>query len=451
MTAPPRPAPAAIRPYRFPHFERFTLTNGLRVTVAPVHKLPIVTALLAIDAGAASDLAGREGTALLTARLLVEGTDDLDGGELATRFENLGASVDTSADWDAAVARLTVLSDRLDPAFRLFAQTIREPAFPERELERLRGERISQLLQIATEPRGLADEMFTRFLYASSSRYALPAGGSETTVRGLTREAVVAMHALRYEPGSMTLVLAGDVTVARARALATAAFGDMEPGQLPPTVVDDRPARTARGILLVAKADAPQSEIRIGQVGVPRTHPDYFAITILNAILGGLFSSRINLNLRERNAFTYGAHSEFDWRKGAGPFDVSTAVRSDVTAAAAAEILAEVDRIRSEIVDATELSLATSYLDGVFPIRYETTVAIASALANLEIYGLPANYFDTYRTNIRAVTTGSVLRAAQLHLHSDHMQMVVVGDPATVQSPLEALGFGPITLSDGMS
>jgi zinc protease len=210
----------------------------------------------------------------------------------------------------------------------------------------------------------------------------------------------------------------------------------------------DTPARLTRAVHLVANADAPQSELRIGHVGVPRLHPDYFAIVVMNAILGGLFSSRVNLNLREAHAYTYGAHSAYDWRRAAGPFVVSSAVKSDVTDAAAREVLFEIDRLRAEPVSADELSLATSYLDGVFPIRYETTAAIAVALANLVLYGMPDDYFDRYREHIRALTADDVLRAARDHLHPDRLQVVVVGDPATVRAPLEALGIGPLAAYD---
>ncbi|NUQ21129.1 MAG: insulinase family protein, partial [Gemmatimonadaceae bacterium] len=199
---------------------------------------------------------------------------------------------------------------------------------------------------------------------------------------------------------------------------------------------------------VVSKPDAPQSEIRGAHVGIPRVHPDYFRVVVINAVLGGLFSSRINLNLRERNAYTYGARSEFDWRRAAGPFVVSTAVASDVTAAATREILGEIDRMRSEPIAEDELTLATSFLSGVFPIRYETTAAVATALANLVVYGLDDSYFDTYRANIQSVTTTDVLEAAQRHLRPERLRVVVVGDPAQVAQPLGALDVGEVSIYD---
>ena len=200
---------------------------------------------------------------------------------------------------------------------------------------------------------------------------------------------------------------------------------------------------SARSIL-VERADAPQSELRLGHVGLPRTHPDYFPVLLMNAVLGGLFSSRINLNLRERHAYTYGASSSFEWRKGAGPFVVSTAVQSDVTVAAVREILGEIDAMRDRPISADELELAANYLAGVFPIRYETTSAVARALAAMVVFALPADHFDRYRDRVRAVTTDEIWRAAQRHLHPDLLQLVVVGDPAAVRAPLESLEFGPI-------
>jgi len=212
--------------------------------------------------------------------------------------------------------------------------------------------------------------------------------------------------------------------------------------------VSDQPARIARTVHVVGKADAPQSELRVGHVGLPRLHPEYFAVVVMNAILGGLFSSRINLNLREAHAYTYGAFSSFDWRRAAGPFSVATAVRSDVTDAAVREILLEIDRMRAEEVTEAELTLATSYLDGVFPIRFESTTAIASALSSLVTYALPNDYYDRYRASIRSVTASQVLEAARAHVRPEHLQIVAVGDPALVRGPLEQLALGPMHVYD---
>jgi zinc protease len=416
----------------------------MRIVVAPVNKLPIVTVLAIVEAGAATEPAGAQGVASLTARLLLEGAAGLDGAALADRFERIGASVDASADWDVAAVSLTALTAQLPEALALVRDLLRAPGFPEREVARLREERLADLLQQRTEPRGLADEQFAHAVYDAGARYAWPDAGTAESVRALTRADVVAFYEARFRPAGATLVFAGDVTMAQARALAEPMFGDWAGAQATPAPAGVDTARAGALTRIVAKADAPQSELRIGHVGLPRTSRDYFDAMVMNAVLGGLFSSRINLNLRETHGYTYGAFSAFEWRRGAGPFVVSTAVKSDVTAAAVQEILNEIERMRTEEIGEDELTLATSYLDGVFPIRYETTAAIASALANLVIHDLPDDYYDRYRQQVRGVTTAGVLRAAQRHLHPDQLRILVVGDPAAIAEPLAAVSRTPV-------
>ncbi len=432
----PRPDPAAPRAYHFPRFERRVLANGLCVVAAPVSKLPIVTVLAVIEAGATVEPARLDGVAALTASLLLEGAAGVDGAALADRFERIGATVDAHADWDVAALSLTALADRLPEALSLVRDIMRAPSFPEREVARLKEERLAQILQERAEPGSLADEQFARAVFEGSARYARPHGGDAPSVRSITREDVQAFYLERFQPSATTLIFAGDVTMAGAVELATTLFGDWtgsRPAGAPHGI--DAP-QAGRLVRLVGKEDAPQSEVRVGHLGLSRRSPDYFDVMVMNSVLGGLFSSRINLNLREAHGYTYGAHSEFDWRRGAGPFVVSTAVKSEVTAAAVKEILGEIDGLRRELVSESELTLATSYLDGVFPIRYETTAAIASALATLVIHELPENYYDDYRARVRAVTPEGVLRAAQTHLHPDRLRVVVVGDPLVVGDSL---------------
>lgn len=431
-----RPTPAAPRSYHFPRFEQRRLANGLRLVVAPVTKLPLVTAVALVEAGATQEPAGKEGVATLTAQMLLEGAAGLDGAALADRFERIGASVEAYADWDVAAVTLSAMSTRLAESLALVRDLLRSPTFPEREVARLRDERLAELLQQLAEPRGLADEQFSHAVYEPTARYAMPADGDTKTVGALTVDDVRAFYAARYKPAAVTLVFAGDVTMEQVVALAEPLFSDWSGAP----ASDRRPAPDAaqpgRLLRVIAKSDAPQSEVRVGHVGLPRRTPDYFGVMVMNAVLGGLFSSRINLNLREAHGYTYGAFSAFEWRRDAGPFVVNTAVKSDVTGDAVREILTEIERIRRDEIGEDELTLATSYLDGVFPIRYETTGAIAGALATLIIHGLPDDYYDRYREHVRSVTTSDVLRAAQEHLHPDRLRVLVVGDPAVVAGPL---------------
>lgn len=446
--APPRPQPGVPRPYAFPAFETRILPNGLRLVVAPIHSYPVVTVLAVIEAGATRDPLGCEGLAQLATRALAEGTGTMDALQLAERLESLGTTLDTGADWDSAIVQLTSLASRVGDAFAVLSEVLRTPSFPESELERLRAERMADLAQLRAEPRGLADVYFSRLLYNEGSRFARLAGGDETSVQKLDRAEVLRFHEQYFRPNATALMVVGDITVEAALKLATENFGDWA-GEAPAVKEPlDRARYTDARVHVVAKADAPQSELRVGHVAVPREHPDYFPLVVMNAILGGLFSSRLNLNLREAHAYTYGAHSAFDWRRAASPFEVSTAVETAVTAAALREALTEIGRMREDPVTDAELSLATSYLDGVFPIRFETTAAVAGGLANVEIFRLASNYFDTYREKVRSVTADDVLRVAREHLDPSRIQIIVVGDPDKIVAELTELRVGEVTVHD---
>lgn len=443
-----RPKPGPSRSYQFPGFHDKPLANGIRLVVSPVAKLPIATVLVIFEAGSTNDPPGKEGIAGLTASALLEGTSRHDGAGLAEMFEQLGTSLESGADWDSAFVKITVLTDRLGEALRLLGDLIMNPVFPEREIERLKAERLAEILQLETEPRGLADERFSSFLYAEDSRYSKPDAGSTESVGNLTREDVERFYRSQFTAADTTVIIAGDVRMKEMQAIVTDMFGGWRSGPAPARPLVASPRSNKRRIHIVNKSKAPQSELRVGHVGLPRRHSDFFPTLVMNAVLGGLFGSRINLNLREVHGYTYGAHSYYDWRRGAGPFVVSTAVESDVTALAIREILLEIDRIRAEEVSDEELSLATNYLEGVFPIRYETTSAIASALASLVIYGLPADYYDSYRKNIHAVTTFKLLEAARSHIHPTELQIVIVGDAGMVEGPLRKLDAGDVSIHD---
>jgi zinc protease len=444
VDAPPRPGAGAPRPYAFPSFETRILANGLRLIVAHVPAYPVVTTLAVIEAGATRDPRDFEGLAQLTTRALTEGTRDMDALALTTRLEMLGTTLDTGADWDSAIVQLTALSSRIDDALAVLAEVLCHPAFPEDELERLRGERLADLAQLRAEPRGLSDVFFSRLLYTRASRFARLAGGDEESVGRLARDQVQAYHREFYRPDATALLMVGDIEVERAVKLANTHFSGWT-GKAPPVTEPPAQQRYPESrVHLVHKADAPQSEVRVGHVTIPRLHDDYFPVVVMNAILGGLFSSRLNLNLREAHAYTYGAHSAFDWRRAASPFEISTAVETAVTADALREIMHEFTRIRSEAVSEAELSLAVSYLVGVFPIRFETTAEVAGGLANVEIFRLPSNYFGVYRDKVRAVTAADVLRVAHTHLDPARLQVVVVGDADAIRTPVEALGLGPV-------
>jgi zinc protease len=448
MSAPPlaRPASGPSRPYRFPAFERTTLPNGIELLIAPVKRLPLVTIRFVLDVGARQEPRSQAGVATLTAAAMAEGTARLDAAALADEFERLGGALSSYATWDATHVRTTVLSGRLREALALLSEVVRTPLLSPREVDRLKEERLAELLELKSEPRGLADERFTGSLYKSDSRFSVQEGGSERTVTPLTVDACRAWHTEQFAPTVTALVIAGDVDVESAIRVASENLGDWGAAEPAPAIVDDSPSRDYPSVQLLDRPGAPQTELRLGHVGLPRLHPDFFDVVVMNAILGGVFNSRINLNLRERNAFTYGAFSSFEWRRDAGPFVVSTAVATPVTASAIREVVAELDRMRTSVPSADELSLSTSYLDGVFPIRFETTDAIAGALASLRTLRLPNNFYDTYRDRVRAVTAEDVATAARNHIHGDRLQILAVGDRAQVAPLLADRPLGPLSV-----
>ena len=443
-----RPKSGPPRSYHFPKFHDQMLSNGIRLLTAPVAKLPLATVLVIVNAGSVNEPRGKEGIAALTAAGLLEGTARFDGADLAERFEQLGTSLESGSDWDSAVIKITTLSDQLEEAIQLLGEVISSPVFPEREIERLKAERLAEILQLESEPRGLADEKFSEFLYSPESRYARPDEGSAETVSALSRKDVEQFYRSNYRSGATTIIVAGDAVPDEMRETITSAFRAWPAGPAQEQLLTASPRSTRRKLHIVHKPEAPQSELRVGHVGLPRNHPDFFPTLVMNAVLGGLFGSRINLNLREKHGYTYSASSYYDWRRGPGPFVISSAVQSEVTAPALRQILIEIDRIRSEKISDEELSLARDYLEGVFPIRYETTGAISAALATLVIYGLPADYYDTYRKNIHNVSAQGVLEAATAHLRPQELQTVIVGDAATVRTSLADPTFGDLLVHE---
>lgn len=444
--APARPSAGAPRPWAFPAVERRALRGGLTLLVAPVHTLPLVSVLVVTSAGADGDAAGAEGLASLAARAMTEGTARRDGAALALAAEQLGTAIDTGADWDGGYASFTTLAPKAEAAMALLAEVVTTPAFPTREVERLKAERLADIAQTEKEPRGLADERFAAAVYRDGSRFGRPLGGTRASVTAIDAAACRAHHAARWRRGGSTVIVVGNITADGAQALVERALADWAGEAAPAVVVDD--ARTTAGgrVIVVDRPGATQSELRVGHVAVPRTHPEYFPLVLGNAILGGLFNSRLNMNLRERHGYTYGAGSGFDWRRQAGPFVASAAVETAVTEPALREMLSELDAIRTAPVRAEELDLAQRYLDGVFPLRYETTGAIADALAARVTFGLPEDWFTRYRERVNAVTAAQVQAAMQTHLDPAAWQVVVVGDAATVVPVLEPMGLGPVTV-----
>jgi zinc protease len=414
---------------------------------------PLISTNLVVRRGAADEPAKLAGATALAARAMTEGTARYPGVEVVEAAERLGTTISVQAGWDSFTAGVEVTAARLGPALELLDEVLRRPAFPADEVARLREERLNDLLQLRAEPRRRVDWVFAETIYTPRSPYARLLGGAEVTVRGLGREELAGVHAALLDPRRAAMVVGGDLTgldvprliLDKLGALAAGpASGEASPGEV--NAPDATPAVERPVVRLVDRPGSVQSEIRIGHVGLPRRVPDFHAVQIMNAILGGLFNSRLQLNLRETKGYTYGVGSSFDMRRGAGPFSVRTAVQTAVTVPAISEALAELQRMRDEQVTPAELASARDYLVGVFPLRFEVPSAVVGAVGGLFAFDLPDDELARYRGCVEAVDIAAVQKAARDHLHTERLAIVVVGDAAAVAGDLEAAGLGEFEL-----
>ncbi|HUR83385.1 MAG TPA: pitrilysin family protein [Thermoanaerobaculia bacterium] len=436
-TAPP---PAEPRPYHFPNITRATLPNGLRVLVAENHNAPLVSMRALVRSGADHDTAHTAGLASITADLLDEGAGSRDAIALAEDVGTLGGALVTGADWDASYIALDVLERTSEDALAIFGDIAVRPMLPEDGLERVRAERLNEILQQRNEPGAIAAKRFSNLLYGSGA-YGNSVIGNAETVSNISIEDVRRFYAQHYIPNNSAVVIAGDIAPARAIELVTRALGEWERGAEPPRPTPVPKAIEASRIYVVDRPQAVQSEIRVGHLGVSRDCADYFPLSVMNSILGGIFNSRLNLNLRERHGYTYGVRSQFAFRRNAGPFVVAAPVRNEVTRESVTEMLGELRRIREGDIEDRELDETKSYLIGVFPASVQTASDVASRLVDMELYGLSEDYFDRYRENIAAVTKEDVERVAHKYLDPDRVLIVVVGNASEIREPLGGLGM----------
>jgi len=443
-----RPVPGAPRPYEFPAVAEHRLDNGLRILVADLPGRPLVSATIVLPAGAADEPADAAGATVLAARALSEGTSRYDAIELIEASERLGASLHAEAGWDAFTAGVDVPADRLGDALDLVAEVLLRPTFPAAEVERLRDERLNDILQAKADPRRRAEEAFIGTIYAPSAPYHRPAGGTQETVERLDPDVLRRAWAAVLDPTRATLVVGGDLAGQDVPAMAERLFGAWRAGSgvRGPAPIDDRPSTAGRIVRVVHRPGSVQTEIRIGHRGSPRRIPDFHAVSVMSAILGGLFNSRLNMKLREEKGYTYGASAGFELRRGAGPFGARAAVNSDATVPAITDTIAELKRMRDTTVTDAELAAARDFLIGVFPLRFETAAAVVGAVSGLVVHGLPVDELVGYRARIEAVGIDAVAAAARAHLDIDRAAIVLVGDVDVFGPALEAAGLGRIVI-----
>jgi zinc protease len=446
---PARKQPPAIGPapsLKLPAIQKHKLSNGLAVWLVEHHEVPLAQVNLIVRSGSAADPIGKYGVGSLTAAMLDEGAGSRSALDLADAIEFLGANLSTASSFDASSVRMSVPVSKLSDALPLMADVALRPSFPVSELDRLRKERLTGLLQARDNPAALIQLAFPRMVFGPTHRYGTSANGLPATIEALTVDDLKAFYNSHFRPDNATLLVVGDVTPAAALPMLEKAFGGWKPGGMAALVaqVPNAPQLDKRQVFLVDKPEAAQSQIRIGWVGVSRATPDYAVLEVLNTVLGGSFTSRLNQNLREKNGYAYGASSGFDMRLSAGPFLAAAGVQTDKTADALKEFFVELNGILTP-VPAEELNKAKNYVALGFPGEFETTGDMARKLEELVVYGLPESTFSNFVPSVTAVTAADLQRAAARFIQPEKMAVVVVGDLKVIEGPIRALNLGPIT------
>jgi zinc protease len=446
MTGVDRSKLPAVQPegtFRFPHIHRDRLTNGLDVRVISHRSVPIVSAVLLVPGGFAADPLDRPGLAGLTADLLDEGSDGLDALGVADAIARIGGDLDVDLTSDAISVSLTMLSRFLSNGLELLAGIATRPAVADPDVTRVRTLRLDRLRQLRDHAPALAERAFARALYGDHP-YGHTGLGEESSLAEISTDDIRAFHARVFAPARSTLVMTGDASVEALLAAAERAFGSWTNGApgADTSLARRAPASSAARLTLVGRPGSAQSELRIGHSSVSRSTPDYHALILLNAVLGGQFVSRLNMNLRQDKGFTYGARTGFDLRRGPGNFSAQTSVQSEVTSAAVTEVLKEIAEIRDTRPPSDdELSLARASLTLGYPRGFETAQQMARSVASLALHELPDTYFEDFVPTVRAVTRDAVVRVAEKYLDPSRLLTVIVGDVDRIGS-MNAVGLG---------
>lgn len=433
---------------QLPKIQKATLPNGLSIWLVEHHELPTVAFNLVIQSGSDHDPTNLPGVGSMTADVLDEGTTTRNALEISEELESIGASFSVSSSFDGSFLTLTTLTKHIDKALAVYSDVLLNPTFPQKEFDRLKKQRLTSLIQQRDQPPIIAENVFSYILYGSSHPYGNNPSGTEPSLNAMTRTELVNFYQDYYRPNNSTLIIVGDVRLSELISILEKTLANWKVKQVPSFTIPNSLKPDQMRVYLIDKPGSAQSEIRIGYPALARSTPDYFQVLVMNRMLGGQFTSRINLNLRERHGYTYGARSSFNFRKGAGPFVASGGIFTDKTDSALREFINEIDLMREKGMTQDELLYVKNGLIGNFALAFETPAQIASQLQNILLFGLPENYFDAYMQNIEAVSRDEVQRVAQQYLHTSSMAIVVVGDLKKIKENIAALKLGDVILCD---
>lgn len=445
------PEPAGFPSGEFPEFDRVTLTNGLDVLVAQRTAIPLVNLTLILNAGFAADQFAQPGTAAMTMAMLDEGTAKRSALEISEELALLGAELSSGADLDTSMVSLSALRENLDDSLAIFADVVLNPVFPPNELDRLRAQYLALVRQEKTRPTSMALRVLPKLIYGEGHAYAQPLTGSgtEDSIRAITRADLQQYHDTWFRPNNATLLVVGDITTAEITAKLEELFKTWEPADVPVKNIDTVERRAQNAVYIVDKPGAEQSIIFAGEVAPPKSNPDEIAIQVMNDILGGNFSSRINMNLREDKSWSYGARSMIMDAEGQRPFLVYAPVQTDKTSESMREILAELTAINGDRPPTEdELARAKSSKTLSLPGRWETNRAVLRSMGEIVRFGLADDYWDTYADEVNALGIDDIARAASEVVAPDDLVWVVVGDREKIESGIIELGLGDTRIID---
>lgn len=443
------PESGTMRAFDFPAVARVPLPMGLDLRVAIMNRLPMVSLNLFMRAGEAALGPEAAGLAVLTADALEGGTRKRSGSAVAEALEGIGARTSANAGWEGTSIGLSCLAERLPEALGILSEMLLEPAFPEDEVARAREQQLASIRHRAIDPGALATDSARARYFAPHVPYARAVDGTVDSLEGMSSASMHGYVDANYRPEDGGLIIVGDVDPGEVRAMVEEHLGGWSGAPATTASFSSEPASRDRTVWIMHRPGAAQSEIRIGHVGAARSIPDYYPLSIANMVLGGMFTSRLNLNLREENGFTYGVRSRFAFRAQAGPFQVSTAVGNDVTAAAVREIMHELETMAAGGPTEEEVSAARDYAAGVFGLQLETAGQVATRVSQLVVYGLPDDHFDRYRDEVRAVTRDQAAQAAATYMRPAEAQIVIVGDADVIGDDLRALDLGAVEVVEG--
>jgi zinc protease len=437
------PKAGTARALQLPAAASFQLANGLTVLVNERSGLPVVSASVVVRTGSAANPVDKPGLANFTAAMLDEGAGSRTALQIADEVAQLGASLTTTSNMDSTQIAGSSLRRNFPALLDLMADVTRRPSFPEEEVNRQRASRLGNLAQQRENPGAVANVAMFAALYGTGHPYGYLDLGTEQSNKAITRDDMQKFWTENFVPNNAALVVSGQVTVADLKPLIEKAFGDWQRGTAASPALGE-PVTTKSRLVIVDKPGAPQTQLRVASIGVPRSTPDYEALRVMNETLGGLFSSRINLNLREEHGYTYGADSQFVFRRSAGPFLVGSGVRTDVTAPAVGEIFKEIRRMRESPMSAEELTMAKDSLVRSLPSDFQTSGNVTASTANIYIFDLGLDYFSKYPARLSAVTVEQAKAAAEKYLATDRMIVVAVGDRAKILPALQKLNLGAV-------